>query len=257
MTTSADDSGAPFAEQPGARRTESAMETDERLDNLWLAREIYRLGGIRFGDFTVGRTVNSPVYVDLRVLIGSPSALRYAGRLIQQETSAEQLRRKPNFDPFDVVAGVPYGGLHLATAYSLATNVPMIYARRRTAEQAITSAGDQNGEAVPAASVGETIQGRYMEGERVLVIDDLITTGGSIVETVQVLNAAGLRVRDAIVLVDREQGGGERLKGHGVRLHAILRLPIMLNLYMSSGMIDEATYRRSVDYLEANRLRRG
>jgi len=90
---------------------------------------------------------------------------------------------------------------------------------------------------VPGSTVGETIQGSYAPGMRVMVIDDLVTTGGSIVETVEVLNAAELRVRDAMVLVDREQGGGERLKEHGVRLHSILTLPIMLNLYMSSGMI--------------------
>jgi len=257
MTASAGSNGAPYSDRGGTPGPDQGQDAEERLDNLWLASELFRLGAIRFGEFTVGRTVNSPVYVDLRVLVGSPSTLRYAGRLIQQETSAEQLRRKPTFDPFDVVAGVPYGGLHLATAYSLATNVPMVYARRRTAEQAVTAATPEGEEAVPGSTVGETIQGSYAPGMRVMVIDDLVTTGGSIVETVEVLNAAELRVRDAMVLVDREQGGGERLKEHGVRLHSILTLPIMLNLYMSSGMIDEETYKRSIAYLEANRLRRG
>ena len=258
MTASAGGNGASFSGNGDSRRTEQGPESEERLDNLWLARELFRLGAIHFGEFTVGRTVGSPVYVDLRVLVGSPSALRYAGRLIQQETSAEQLRRKPTFDPFDAVAGVPYGGLHLATAYSLATNVPMVYARRRTAEQAVTAATTEGEDSpVPGSAVGATIQGSFTTGMRVLVIDDLVTTGGSIVETVEVLNAASLQVRDAMVLVDREQGGGERLKEHGVRLHSILKLPIMLNLYMSSGMIDEETYRRSIEYLEANRRRRG
>ncbi len=257
MTARASDNGGPFSDRGSVQQTGSDLEAGERLDNLWLARELFRLGAIRFGDFTVGRTVNSPVYVDLRVLVGSPSTLRYAGRLIQQETSAEQLRRKPSFDPFDIVAGVPYGGLHLALAYSLATNVPMVYARRRTPEQAVTVNADEGGEPVAASSAGEAIEGQFQQGARVLVIDDLITTGGSIVETVQLLSAAGLRVRDAVVLVDREQGGNERLKEHGVRLHAILKLPIMLNLYMSSGMIDEETYRRCIGYLEANRLRHG
>lgn len=257
MTASSGGNGAPFSGSGDSRRTEQELESDERLDNLWLARELFRLGAIHFGEFTVGRTIGSPVYVDLRVLVGSPNTLRYAGRLIQQETSAEQLRRKPSFDPFDAVAGVPFGGLHLATAYSLATNVPMVYARRRTAEQAVTAASEGEGSTVPGSAVGATIQGSFTAGMRVMVIDDLVTTGGSIVETVEVLNAAGLQVRDAMVLVDREQGGGERLKEHGVRLHSILKLPIMLNLYMSSGMIDEETYRRSIAYLEANRRRRG
>lgn len=257
MTASVGGNGASFSDRSDPHQADSGLESGERLDNLWLARELFRLGAIRFGDFTVGRTVNSPVYVDLRVLVGSPSTLRYAGRLIQQETSAEQLRRKSSFDPFDIVAGVPFGGLHLATAYSLATNVPMVYARRRTAEQAVTTATAEEEDLVPGSAVGATIEGSFTPGVRVMVIDDLVTTGGSIVETVELLSAAGLQVRDAVVLVDREQGGGERLKEHGVRLHSILKLPIMLNLYMSSGMIDEATYRRSIAYLEANRRRRG
>ncbi|MGI8914284.1 MAG: orotate phosphoribosyltransferase [Chloroflexota bacterium] len=257
MTVRAGGNGAPFSDHNQGQGLQAEPEPEERLDNLWLARELFRLGAIRFGEFTVGRTVNSPVYVDLRVLTGSPSTLRYAGRLIQQETSAEQLRRKPSFDPFDIVAGVPYGGLHLATAYSLATNVPMVYARQRTAEQAVTTGAATGEDDVPGSAVGATIQGSFAPGVRVMVIDDLITTGSSLVETVELLDAAGLQVRDAVVLVDREQGGTERLKEHGVRLHSILKLPIMLNLYMSSGMIDEATYRRSIDYLDANRRRRG
>jgi orotate phosphoribosyltransferase len=257
MTASSSGNGASFSGQQDAQQPNTEPDSEERLDNLWLARELFRLGGIRFGEFTVGRTVNSPVYVDLRVMVGSPSTLRYAGRLIQQEASAEQLRRKPTFDPFDIVAGVPYGGLHLATAYSLATNVPMVYARQRTAEQAVTTGASEEDDGVPGSAVGATIQGSFNPGMRVLVIDDLITTGSSLVETVQLLSAAGLKVRDAVVLVDREQGGSERMKELGVRLHSILKLPIMLNLYMSSGMIDEETYRRSIAYLEANRRRRG
>lgn len=242
----------------GARVRDQHPTAEEELDNLSLARELFRLGAIRFGEFTVGRTtVNSPVYVDLRVLVGSPRTLQNAARLIRQETSAEQLRRKPTCDPFDIVAGVPFGGLHLATAYSLFNDVPMVYARRRTPEQAVRGGAEEGGGALPATGEGEAIQGTFASGQRVLVIDDLITTGGSLVETIELLTAAGLQVRDAVVLVDREQGGAERLKERGVRLHSILKLPIMLNLYMSSGMIDEETYRRCVAYVEANRWRRG
>ncbi len=229
---------------------------DEPLDNLWLARELYRLGAIRFGDFTVGRTtVNSPVYVDLRVLVGNPSTLRYAAELIRQETSAEQLLRRPRCDPYDVVAGVPYGGLHLATALSIQHNVPMVYVRRRTNSQVVRDAEEEISGAIHQVGNGTTVEGPFRENENVLVIDDLATTGGSLVETVHMLTEVGLRVRDAVVLVDRQQGAGERLRALGVRLHSILRLPIMLNLYMSSGMITEELFRRCVDYLESNRHR--
>lgn len=211
----------------------------EEFDNLWLARALYDLGAIQFGDFTVGRsTVHSPVYVNLRVLLGQPRLLRYAARLVQQETSYGQLMRHRKLDPFDLVAGVPYGGLHLATAFSLATDVPLIYPR-----------SGRNRTDSP------TIDGAYAPNQRVLVVDDLVTSGGSLLHTVDVLEDASLIVHDAVVLVDREAGATERLKARGVRVTSILKLQVMLNLYMSSGLIDEETYNRSLQYLEQRKHR--
>ena len=214
------------------------MPQDE-FDNLWLARALYDLGAIQFGDFTVGRsTVHSPVYVNLRVLLGQPRILRYAARLVQQETSYGQLMRHRKCDPFDLVAGVPFGGLHLATAFSLATDVPVIYPR----------SGRPRGD-------GPALEGVYAPNQHALVIDDLVTSGGSILHTVDMLENASLIVRDAIVLIDREAGATERLRARGVRLTSILKLQVMLNLYMSSGLIDEETYNRSLHYLEQRKHR--
>ena len=101
---------------------------EQSLDNLWLAQILWEMGAVRFGDFTLGTTVNSPVYVNLRLLVSNPGALRFAAELMQQEINFALSLRKPRCNDFDLVAGVPFGGLHLATAYSLATNVPMVYA---------------------------------------------------------------------------------------------------------------------------------
>lgn len=209
-------------------------DVEQPVSNLWLAEDIFKLGGVRFGDYTLGRTtVHSPIYIDPRVLVSNPHSLRAAAQLIAQETSSGQAMRHPKIHPFTLVAGVPFGGLHLATAFSLATNVPMIYAR------------SQGGE--------HRIEGRYKPGETVLVIDDLMTTGGSILETAAILQEAGLVVRDAIVLVDRDQGGEARLKSHGYNLYPILRLEVMLNLYMSKQFITEDQYRRSLEYIRTHR----
>ena len=83
---------------------------------------------MQFGEFTLGRTaVRSPIYLNPRKLIGHPSAMRRAAGVIQAEIKALQAMRNPQVAPFDLVAGVPLGGLHLATAYSLETDVPLIY----------------------------------------------------------------------------------------------------------------------------------
>jgi orotate phosphoribosyltransferase len=206
------------------------------VTNLWLAEALFRLGGVKFGNFTIGRTtVNSPIYVDPKVLLREPRILARAAQLIKSETEAGLAMREPRFHRFDLVAGVPFGGLHLATAYSLISDVPVIYG-------------------VPPQSDGSPakIEGRFKEGETVLMIDDLMTTGGSLLETQGILRQAGLNVHEAIVLVDRGQGGGERLRRHGLHLVPLLNLTQMLNVYMSRGMISEEDYRRSIEYVETH-----
>ncbi|HEX2172488.1 MAG TPA: phosphoribosyltransferase family protein [Dehalococcoidia bacterium] len=212
------------------------MSTEFDHTNLWLAKMLFELGGISFGNFTLGRsTVNSPIYLNPRVLISSPRALKTVAEIVDQETQLGQARRRPTVHPFDLVAGVPVGGLHLATAFSLRTDVPLIYPR--------TSPG------------GEILEGRYREGQTVLLIDDLITTGGSILETGSLLKEAGLEVKDAIVLIDREQGAERRLREHGYNLISILRLKTLLNYYRSNGLIDSDQFERSMRYIETHQAK--
>jgi orotate phosphoribosyltransferase/uridine monophosphate synthetase len=210
---------------------------DQSVSNLWLAQALWHMGAVQFGDFTLGRsTVHSPIYINPRLLVGEPMLLRRAASLVEQETRSGQAMRHPRCAPFDLVAGVPYGGLHLATAYSLNTNVPMIYARRSGEEP------DR-----------PQIEGRYSAGQTVLIIDDLATTGGSILETASILKDAGLVVKDAIVLVDREQGAGDRLRRHGYILISVLRLTVMLNHYLAEDLITREQFDRCIGYLEANK----
>jgi orotate phosphoribosyltransferase/uridine monophosphate synthetase len=207
-----------------------------RRSNLWLAETLWKLGAIQFGDFSFGRTVvHSPVYVNLRLLISNPTALWRAAQVILDEIVALQSMREPRVARFDLVAGVPFGGLHLATAYSLTAKVPMIYLHPR-----------EDG-------AGNDIEGLYSPNQTALIIDDLITGGRSILETALPLEEAGIRVRDAVVLMDRQQGGRERLRQFGINLVSILTLEVVLNYLMSSGKISEEWYRRSMEYLKANR----
>jgi orotate phosphoribosyltransferase/uridine monophosphate synthetase len=209
--------------------------------NLWLARVLWDLGAIQFGDFTMGRTaVHSPIYVNVRLLVSHPRSLRRAARVIREEIRTLQGMRHPHVAPFDLVAGVPFGGLHIATAYSLEANTPMIY---------LHPARDDEGNLTD----GSVIEGTYQPGQTVLIIDDLMTGGGSVVETAERLREAGLIVKDAVVLIDREQGGGDYLRRYGIRLVPVLNLEVMLNYLMSVGKIEEGWYQRSIDYLRTFR----
>ncbi len=206
---------------------------EQSLDNLWLAQILFELGAVQFGNFTVSESaVSSPVFVNPKVLISNPTALRVASKLMQQEISLAQSLRRQRVHPFSVVAGVPVGGLLLASAYSLETNIPLIYARIR-----------------PEGTGTRGIEGRFNSGDTALIIDDLVTRGGSIVETAELLEENGVKVKDVIVLVDREHGAAERLHRKGYNLMSILKLDVMLNYYLSQGLISEDTYRTCSEYL--------
>ncbi|GAC1389173.1 MAG: orotate phosphoribosyltransferase [Ktedonobacteraceae bacterium] len=211
------------------------MAKEQSLDNLWLAQMLFDLGAVQFGNFTVSESaVSSPIFLNPKVLISNPTALRVAGKLMQQEINLAQSLRRARVHSFNVVAGVPVGGLILASAYSLETSTPMIYARIR-----------------PEGTGKRGIEGHFTKGDTALIIDDLITRGSSTLETAALLEENGLKVKDVIVLIDREHGAAERLHQHGYNLMSILKLDVMLTHYMSKGLISEETYRTCAEYLRS------
>ena len=201
--------------------------------NLWLARALWDSGAVQFGSFNLGATLDSPIYVNPRRLIGNPRTLRRIGELLADETRTLTGMLHPHLSPFELVAGVPLGGLHLATAFSLTSDVPLIYVHPRA------RADDRY----------EEIEGAYFPGQTVLLVDDLITGGSSVVETAETLRSAGLMVHDAIVLIDRQAGGQARLAEAGVTLHPLLTIESLLNYLVARDLITQAQYARALTYI--------
>jgi uridine monophosphate synthetase len=195
---------------------------------LPLALALADIGAIRFGDFTLASGKRSPVYIDLRLLASYPQVLRevahaYAG-LLRRELGIGGAQSQDSGEPGAGIrlAAIPYAAMAIGTAVSLETGLPMIYARKEIKE---------HGRA-------RQIEGAFRPGERAIVLDDLITTGGSKLAAIEPLEAAGLRVRDVLVLIDREQGGREELEAAGYRLHAVLRLGELLEILVQAGRIE-------------------
>jgi orotate phosphoribosyltransferase/uridine monophosphate synthetase len=202
---------------------------------LWLADALWRLGAVQFGDFSLGRTVrNSPVYVNAKLLISRPDALKHTARLIQEELELGMAMRNRVVEPFDAIAGVPIGGLHVATALALQMERPLLYLRPPR---------------MPEEVIAPHVEGIYRPGQRVLVVDDLAAGGGSLVETVEGLRDAGLMVTNVVVLIDREQGAARRLEAMGVHLHSILTLEVVLTYLHSARHLSREDYDRSTAYL--------
>lgn len=177
------------------------------------------IGAIQFGTFTLASGKTSPIYVDLRLLASHPEVLRQVAYAY-----AELIRRESGIQPPSSVirlAAIPYAALPIGTAVALELGLPLIYPRKE----------------VKAHGTAQPIEGEFQPGERAVVLDDLITTGGSKLAAIGPLEAAGLVVRDVVVLIDREQGGGKDLAEAGYQLHAVLRLSEMLDLLVEAGRI--------------------
>jgi uridine monophosphate synthetase len=193
--------------------TEAASRDQALADRI--ACGLFDLGAVRFGEFTLKSGQKSPLYIDLRLLVSDPKLMATVANALSGMLSALQ---------FDRIAAIPYGGLPIGEAVSLSTGKPLIYPRKEVKEYGTKKA----------------IEGVFKAGETVVVLDDLITTGGSKIESAAPLIGAGLKVRDVIVLVDRGQGGADELAGHGYALHSVLSLGTILDALVKTGRITAA-----------------
>lgn len=178
----------------------------------WLADTLLEAGCVRFGDFTLKSGVRSPIYIDLRQLIAQPGLLR--------AVAAAYLPLLAMIN-FDRLAAIPYAALPIATAISLQTGRPLIYPRKEIKEYGTRAA----------------VEGAFQPGETAVVIDDVATSGESKREAIERLEAAGLVVRDVVVLIDRQGGAAEALERAGYRLHAAFRLTDLVDRWLSTGRI--------------------
>lgn len=179
---------------------------------LSLAQTLFDTGAVRLGQFTLHSGRISPIYLDLRVLVSYPAAL--------QEVAAAYVAQLTHLN-YDLLAAVPYAGLPIGVAISLQTGQPLIYPRKE----------------VKSYGTGKGIEGMWQAGQMAVMIEDLVTSGDSAIQGIQVLRQAGLTISEAVVLIDREQGGRENLAAQGVTLHAVTSLRELLEAMAGCGRI--------------------
>jgi len=187
-----------------------------------IAKGLLKTGCIKFGRFTLKSGIESPIYIDMRRLVGYPELLA--------EIALAYIPILQGLD-FSHLAALPYAALPITSTISLFSGWSMIYPRKE----------------VKTYGTKAEIEGVFNPGDRVVVIDDLVSTGGSKFEAIDKLRSAGLEVQDVVVLVDRSLDGGAALASQGYRLHAVLNLAKILDIFQLTGEV-------SMDLIKATRV---
>lgn len=183
-------------------------------DRQVAARCIFERGCLDFGDFTLASGLHSPYYLDLRRLRSFPDDKSQVVLVLAD--ILKSLQRK-----FDSIADVPTGVTPLVSSLSDRLSIPQITPRIANKTHGIQAA----------------IDGYIEPGEKTVVIDDAITTGGSILRAIEVLEGAGVMVTDVVTVIDREQGGKEALAERGYMLHSAFTLGNLMRFYLEEEWV--------------------
>lgn len=179
-----------------------------------LIHKLFELGAVKFGTFTLKSGIISPIYIDLRPTISVPQLL---------VAIAEMLYETVRHCKYDLICGVPYAALPFATAISIKHLVPMVMRRKEKKEY----------------GTGKWVEGSFQKGQRCLVVEDVITSGQSIFETLIPLEQEGLQIEDIAVLVDREQGGRKLIEKKGYRVHSVCTITNIVDALLLEKKIDK------------------
>lgn len=175
---------------------------------------LYDIGAVQFGEFTLKSGQTSTVYLNLRKIISHPKLLQTIARKMWIEAQTWKFER---------ICGVPYTALPIATCISIENNIPMVMRRKEQKNY----------------GTKQMIEGDYFAGEDCLIVEDVITTGGSIAETAVDLQNVGLKTSYAVVLIDREQGGTENLiNTYKFKVKSLLTISDVLLTLLSSNKLN-------------------
>jgi len=161
---------------------------------------LHEKGAIKFGDFTLSSGKKSSYYVDLRMVASFPHQFRKMIKHLQN-----QIIEKVGLENFDYIVSIPTGGLVIASSLAFEIVKPLIYVRNEPKEY----------------GTSKSIEGFIELGNKVLMIDDVATTGGSIINAIELLKEAEIIVSDAFVIINRMEGAAESLEVKGVKMHQL------------------------------------
>ena len=173
---------------------------------------------IKFGDFTLASGKSSSYYVDLRLVPSYPQEFRMMVKYLEN-----QITEDIGLENFESIVSVPTGGLVIASALAIETVKPLIYVRSKPKDY----------------GTSKSVEGKIHDGMKVVMIDDVATTGGSVLNATKSLTEVNVPVKDAYVIVDRMEGADEALAEQGVKIHSMLNILQITEILYEQKIIDE------------------
>ncbi|KAB0793731.1 hypothetical protein PPYR_13351 [Photinus pyralis] len=203
-------------------------ELEEKMRSF--AEELYKIGAVKIGEFITKMNIPTPIYIDLRLIVSFPKLIELVSDIM-----VEYLKRMPQFD---IICGVPYAALPLASALSSKLNIPMVMRRKE------------------AKSYGmrKMIEGVYKKGDRCLIIEDVVTSGSSILETFRDLKEVGIECSHTLILMDRQQGGTSNLIKEGITMHSLLDMTHLLKYLKEANYIDSLVVDKVTNYMATTQV---
>ncbi|NHI03402.1 Orotate phosphoribosyltransferase [Candidatus Nitrosotalea sp. TS] len=186
---------------------------------------------IKFGDFNLSSGKKSAYYIDLRIIPSFPHQFRKMIKHLQNN-----IAEKIGLDSFDCIASVPTSGLVIASALAIETVKPLVYIRQKPKDY----------------GTGSLIEGKITQGTKILLVDDVGTTGQSLINAIKALKEAKMIVTDAFVIVNRFEGARELLASEGVKLHEVMDVIQISSLLYDEKLLDEQTFERIKKQMNAS-----
>eukprot|EP00668_Euglena_longa_P011458 GGOE01013862.1.p2 GENE.GGOE01013862.1~~GGOE01013862.1.p2 ORF type:complete len:490 (-),score=191.20 GGOE01013862.1:306-1727(-) len=195
------------------------------MDGLIL--RLFDIQAVKFGSFKLKSGILSPIYLDLRVIVSFPDVLSAVAELMWDLVKDLQ---------WDHLCGVPYTALPIATVIAVQHSKSMVMRRKEKKEY----------------GTSVLVEGRYSPGQTVLIVEDIITSGASILETAQDLRAAGLQPLHSVVMINREQGGQANIEASGCSVRSVLTLSQVLECLERHNRLEPAVVAEVLQFLGAN-----
>ena len=192
---------------------------------------LYKNNIIRFGNFTLASGKNSSYYVDLRLIPSYPHQFRKMIKNLQN-----LIVEKTGLGDFDCLASVPTGGLVVTSALAIEIIKPLIYVRSKPKEHGTT----------------KSIEGKISAGMKVVMVDDVMTTGTSVLNGINQLKEAGLLVSDLYVIINRLEGGDKTLSDIGVQTHQLTDILEITDILFQEKLIDKEIFEKIKNQVNRN-----